>query len=876
MPDYDGMIAQGGDVGMRARLVVEGWPDIFVSHPSMAGNRVDGRRQIAGMRLDSMRIAARVKLAQGDLVGQEMTVDLVENPALQITESLTKKPTLRSFLTGDLDEGHVATMSVSDTSAWPSTSYVHVGREVIAYSSKASSVAFASLTRGVWDTIDQAHFTPNGIDRSYPHVTDRPRSLMGRRVYLYILGSTEAADADGTLRWRGFVSSSWSFSEGVYSFTISPISELLEQPIGGDLEEPLPLRGIYLPNSGALKFRIYRRSGANNSDSPTSDSDVVTVSGFFADQQAFCDEVTAALTTATSTWSWDAGTLLEAEPVGRNGWRIVYRTGPTNAYYVGIAASGGPARADQLSPVDRRTNSLWRDVASTAESPTLVTDRLYEMHVDAPVPRQVLGDGGGGFHDDPLAPSLTPNRVYVGGSVEIGTPTIFPLLQIDPGGDGDPTAFVPAVGFESGASDIYFRVFGTSVPYLLLGPSASVRMVRGLAVGGLGDLVDALIADSPGLANAGAMPLLTSADISTDHSEIEAAESSLRITQRAWYASKGVSLRDVLVHEARLRGLFLSSDTTGKMEFRRLRAPLKTDVASHSVTAKTAVGRWPVISDSPFGHLGRVVFHRGWSYEDNEHNGTPVVAKDVSAVGSPGVLDVAPRSSLASGADAVVLSIDDYYLLASSVLGLFGSPYRIVDIEVALVHFDAALGDVVSLSTNFLPDDDGTMGLTTKEGLLIGYDWSPMEAKGRLRTLLLGLDTAGYSPSFLVSSASGSGTSWDLTLTLSPYTSESDIATWLAVGDEVRVIERDARAPTIVVGTIDEIISTTQVGVTFDSSWAGLGGGEYFLGYDATDQVDESAPSSRTWAQTDFAKCAGDDRRIALASGDIDAQEWAP
>ena len=100
------------------------------------------------------------------------------------------------------------------------------------------------------------------------------------------------------------------------------------------------------------------------------------------------------------------------------------------------------------------------------------------------------------------------------------------------------------------------------------------------------------------------------------------------------------------------------------------------------------------------------------------------------------------------------------------------------------------------------------------------------------------------------------------------------MGTWFAVGDEVRVVERDSIAPTRVSGTVTAIDTATSLSVDFDGVWV-PGGSNWWLGSDTTANVDETAPTGRRWAQSAFAKIGGSDRRAALASGDVEAQDFA-
>ena len=77
----------------RARAVIEGWPQIFVSDRSLVRTLPDGREQIVGLDLTSLRFAARADLPRAELRAQEMTLSIVDTaPDHLVTRSLHRTP----------------------------------------------------------------------------------------------------------------------------------------------------------------------------------------------------------------------------------------------------------------------------------------------------------------------------------------------------------------------------------------------------------------------------------------------------------------------------------------------------------------------------------------------------------------------------------------------------------------------------------------------------------------------------------------------------------------------------------------------------------------------------------------------------------------
>lgn len=878
MGTYAQQIARGSGV-FRAALTIEGWPTIYVDSRTLVGNLADGRQRLEGLDPLTIRLAASADLMRGELQEQEMGVEIVDDRRHQISASLSTKPTLRTWLTADLGVADTEA-TVASTEGWPSSGVLHVNTECIKYTSK-TSVQFQGLTRGHWGTKAQAHYTADGEALSYPMVTDRPRSLRGRRCSIALWGKADSAAGSGTERWRGVCRTDLEYHEGRWSFALEPRSWILDQPIGADLEEPVPASGIYLPNTSAINFQLLRMTGADfDMTALSADNGLVRLSGFFPSNEAFVEALNVAIATAISGWSWDDEQIY-AESLGPNGWRLVYRAGSTTPYYLFV---GGRNMSDGtsgwLSPVDQMARGtyygLWRDTVSLTDTFTVAAGKTYSIEVTAPVPRGVLGDpertGVAWDFVDPGRPQNVADKLFLGGRA---VPSTLQLVGIETGVEGDEIRYAQAVSVDP--SERWVR-FGSFSPLTKIGPDTRIHLMRYLAVStGLGGLIDALIADSPGLVNAGAMPLITSDDFDQDWTELEEAEGAARLARRYWATAEGTTLREILAHELRLRGCYLAPNALGQLTIRQLRPPTATDAAAVVFTPNDVGRGLPASTKSPWGQVGRAVIRTDFSFAEKKFQGGAITTRNAAADDPlAGTLEIAPRSrTTLLDLERPEVSIEDAYLLTAALFGLFGGPYEVITLpDVPLVHMDTAqIGSVCTLSTNHLPDDDGEWGLDNVPCLIIGYDWSPYEGRGSVTLLRLLSERGGYAPGFPVASQSGADDVWTLTLTLSPYTDEPNISTWYSVGDKVRTVETDTTTPARATGTISGVTDPNQIEVTFDATFTPPA--EYTLTYDATDRVNETPATGKVWAQTDFLKIAGSDRRVALASGDVDAQEFS-
>jgi hypothetical protein len=888
MPTYPNQITLG-EGKFRARLSVEGWPEIFVSDSSLVRTLAapDLRSQILGLDPQTIRIAASVDLMRAKLTESEQTIEIIDDSEVvhgyvlssgSVTASLSQKPPNTTTLALDLAVS-ATTATVASTAGFASSGTIHLGLEAIKYTGK-SGTTFTGLTRGHWDTTDQAHFVGDGANLAYPKVTDRPRTMRGRRVLIYLYGNADSDTSDGTLRWRGIARTDVSYREGRYSFAIEPMSWLFEQPLGGDLEEPIPIRGIYLPSVLGLAFQLVRLGTASRTGAFTTDTAEINLSGIWTDNEDLTDDITAAIATATSGWTWDASARITAQSDGPSGWKLVYETGSSTADYVwayiyetepGIQ---GASLVDTLDPISNGLPADWIDTltGSGLGLTAMGTGQRYTLRFDAPIPRAILGrEGRGATHGAFMHPAgLFPaERLYLGGNL---VPTTNMMAAVLPEGTGE----VRYSQTDSVDTSNRYLVLQRQ-PVALLGPRTLIRLARKLAANtNLEGLITALIANSPGSVNTGAMPLITPDDIDVTGTGIDEAARDLRVATRTWITSEGISLSELFEHEARLIGVYPAPDADGTIAYQRLRPPLPTDVAAFTLASSSIVG-FPSVARANVGHLREVIFRQGWDAIESEHTGLTVRVRDVQGADPTplgGVLEVAPRSLGAVGDMGLEIDPLDAQTLGMVVLGMFGGAYRTVTVDATLVHFEATLGSTGVISTTLIPDDDGTMGLTTKEALLVGYDWSPFEGRGSLTLHLSELNIGGYSPSMIIASEVDNGSdNWTLTPTTTGYTTQ-DVDAWFAVGDEVRVIQRHSASPTKLQGTVTAATSTT-VTVTFDSTWT-VGASDWYIAWDTTANVDETAPSGRRWAQIKFAKIGGADGKTALGSGDVEAQDFSP
>lgn len=867
-------IAATGRGRLSARLVIEGLPVVFVSAGRMQRTDVQDRVYVKGLVLDGMKIGASADLMMAELRGESLKVNIRDMDRIagkrhgRVTRALWRSPTARAFLSGNITDTSTGPMTVSDTSAFPSTGVIHVGTECIYYHGKTATT-FTNLTRGWHQTIAQAHFVADGEGLADALVTDQPVAIEGRRAYLYLYGEGDDPQGDGTLRWKGVCASDVSWSDGVCSIQIDPITRLLDQPIGGDLTGTIGIRGIHYTSASPLGMTI--------SDVSTGAQADLRLVGFYETQRAFCDALTTAMAACLTEAGITLGTgsTLEARPdIG--GWRIDYATPATGAIPLSILV-----RTDLDEVLTRDARGREAAIGWTGGSQLYVpmgtswtpdASRMYRLAFAAPVPRATLGhrlawnSGGVGFESP--TPTASYYRVYLSGLV---TPSADDVISLS----AEDTRPTRVASVSSATRSIYVAPEGIPSASVALDATTTITLGRSLAVGDLTDLVIQLSLDSPDLANTGAMPLVTAADVVYTDDFSDAIATQPLASGRGFFVFDGEStLSDIIKPELMVLGAYQRITLDGSVEWARIQAPLVTDAATWTID--DSAGAAVSIEKAPHGVLGQVLYRMGYDPSTGEWDDRTVTFRDVqstSATRTPITLEIAQRSTSSStyrpGLDWDSLRRDDIARVAMGAFGLFGVPTATVVFNLDARYMDARIGDAVSVSSSALPDlSDGVSVIADRPGMVVAHSLDLSTGAVQLGVLMHTQRFAGYAPAFAVSGAptNVSGNIWDITVTLTDYTDSTTVDDWLAAGDLVRVSE--FVGPTHVTGTVTSIQSATVVRVTFGATWT-VGADEWFL----RAQVASAHAEADTLAG--FMYIADSGARLTHSDGDVDAKVFS-
>lgn len=892
------LIATGrGQIHVRA--TVEGWPVEFVTASSMAQTMGDGRERADGLKLSGITIGANLDLPSGkiDSKGSRVEVHGVTRDFAAVA-SLRKKPTLRTYLTGYVDRTDT-TIPVFSTDGWPTSGVLHLNTEAIAYTG-VTSTTFTGCTRGVWDTVAQAHFVQDGggafeaesAGLAYPPVTNHPASLEGRRVFFHLYSAADGHGGDGNLRWFGVAVTDAKFEGLKASFQVDAPTAILKQQIGGDVVQELPIRGIYYPWSCPFVLPLTLCDSAGNGEAePGLSPALVKVTGHFETEADFCDALTTEIENAAlAAWGVTWNGIIYAQPTS-GGFELVYSTPATGTRYVRIRPdAGGPAErafAQLLSGAaagsfDQLLGAEWVGDGETAPADPLDNDATYRVQFSTSFPRAYFGDADtpwtrAGLDVPAEAANAPGTRIYLGGLIALAAGIIVYDTT-----SSDPSRAVPIGLWDTGDRWVQHsrpeaRIAGL---FALHGPATRFKAGRELATGNIGDLLAYLVANSPDYANVGAMPLLRETDIETtavDDGEggtITLAEHVVRnglggpLANARRYVALGqdVTLEELAGPDIVAAGMHWTIESNGSLALRRVRLAASTDPAAFTITARQTVGTLPTLEASAlWGFLSALHLETGYDPIADEYTGVTHHVPNVQGSApnrAAKTLTIEQKSMDLTGPPV----LEDVIRLARVWLGLLGQPYDIVTLQVPMLFFDAQLGDAIKVTSDHVLNDDGTMGIEDKLGILIGYEWELETGKGGFTLLMHRRNISGYAPGFRIASqADLGGDLWDMTLNVTELTDQL-LSTWYEVGDAVRVVQQDATTPTEIQGTITAIDDGTEtITVQLASAWT-VGVSEWAIESLDSDQYDQADNLAR------FVFVSDSSARLSYSDATVNAQ----
>lgn len=892
------VIAAGKGI-LDYRLVIEGCDTVFCTEGLDFGAQADGRERVPGLRREGLGFSESVYLAgaEHDVRISPVQIDDAWGPylgrATRLFSSIAEVVDQLAVALGELSSD--TTVTVRDSALFSTSTWYYLGTETIKVTAKPTGTTL-TVVRGEWDSAPQFHHLDTGDYASVTPIYDRPVSMVGRRVWLYAHGETEhATSAAGTIVWRGVVAKDPSEKNGVWTLQVESRLKLLDASLAG-FDNGLRLAGCYYP--GESGFKLYVQRSADATEGGPTDAEVeFTICGWWPTRSAFLAYLVDLLNTDATISGW--GASFEGRETPDGSWDLWVRT-PNPARFIQV--QGGSVcdgwffgRLQSESVVSSDGFYDGADVDTRPSTVTVGADTLYRVarsvefsapssYAGASVPANDLRKlplhcGTPWFRGTEAEIAAYPiGRMYL--TTVGGLTTSDSLTLTMPGEDAvAQTLQVTAVGANSVTAYVAGSVL-TPPDFIAAGAFQPelVGAVRLVADGDLADLRDAILSRAPRAVNRGQCPWLTSDDVASWTSAVDEAHAGRPfLAHRQYTFGKSIRARDLLREECRVYGLFPYLDASAKIGVRLF--TLDTTTPTHVVTSDQR------IIDDGFGTVGAdddglvtvVEVLTGYDPAEDKHQGETHRFRDLAAVARvkrEAVLEIKPRSRPVGAemtwADAVALS--------RPVTTIFGSRRtQTVRFDVTIELFGVLVGDPITITIPQLPGDGDRgiwtsgQGLTSRTGYVVSRSWDLASGRGELGVLLHELAIAGYTPSGRVSSASGGGTSWTLTLEASRYSGVNDAATF-TVGDSIILREWDSATPTTRDGEVTSVnAGSNQIGVLLTSAWGGLGGGTYVVQWHASDYA-ITAPSQVARG----AYVAGSTGRIDISTALLPADRFAP
>lgn len=801
------------------RLVIEGWPEVFVTDGMTGGAQSDGRTRIQVLTRKGLRWSERQHFVEpvGELRG--FRVELTDHDGLT-SASVQTPPSAVTYLAQDILTKSANTVKLTSVAGITAGTYLHVGTEVVRVASSpvaTDSGYSVSLTRNRWDTEQQKHARLTGAALREVELTDRPVLMRGRRAWLYAHGPGETGVNDsGTLVWKGMVGDEPRLRQGVtWDILLDPLTKVLDQDIGVESTGLSP-RGIFYSNDGALWVRI-REYTHPLLTSGTLDVEIaIKLTGFFETQGAFVDALNGYLATAKIAGPLSNTYVARAEADGT--WTIEVQTPSASSVFATVVAKSGSDGASQDGVL----------IDSDGSPTTGVTDDARYTVKWNPI---IFTSGTIGDDDSEVAPEvdytqlrLVPRASYrtMRPSTDVATAVLGPNVVYDPAASdtyvyldgasrltaddtlaiaGEPFRVVSVTG-SSGLVQIWRTLF----------PCAALRF-RGGWFGGerpefgatmdfngidgwttLGDFVDALVTKSAEYADLEGVPFLRSDDFDVTAIQAIVEERIVglpHLQARSYAFTELKSLRAVLEQELLAHGLYLYLTTDWKMSFRPLRAVTGVD---HDLTDDDRHDSTPTLDAIP-DVVNAVEVRTNYVLDDEgkgEHRAIYTVREVLSQTRMRlrRKLEIAPEIVERSP----IADVETARNVATPYLTVFGLPYDVVSFGITTVDYDVLVGEVVRMTLPQLPYQGVRRGaFVAKTGIVVGRSWDIATGEGVLDVLVLRGFYGGYAPAAEVTARTFvSGVSWDLTTTSNKYSPAGAVdASFFEAGDKVRLVELD-------------------------------------------------------------------------------------
>lgn len=831
------------------RWEIEGVSVQFCTEPGMEQTFADGRRVLCVTSLDECGFAIdeMANLPEATLEGKGTGLRLWETLDEDLAAVFHQQPTLERYGTTSIEETDSTISGLYSTTGITAGDVFHIGTEAILVLSVAATSI--NVTRGYWGTIAQKHWSSDSRTGDVPDIvlTNRPVRTRGRRVRCYLYGDGDDLQGAGTQVWIGVTTAEPALlgSGTAYQLSMDSLSSLLKTKIGADFADPVQPRGVYYPWSAGLRVRIFEHYA---SGPPSSADDVFT--GFYETQRDFINALHLWLITTGASDIADAGFASTFVPYifeGQIGWNVeaLVGTGVEHLLVHLSSAQDGATGGDYIQMLNMVPGADINRLAAVGLDVLTVGQRVLpnwgeglaagvEPEGARTVPRGFYGRSEDLATHNTAASGLAPShRFYVGREVlgrwtgaKIEWPGAGEDEQHSIYGSDETEDYFEALRLGSGTSHVYTsRLVPTITP------------TREIAQGHLGTFRDAIVADAPEWANLGVLPFLTSADLAEWTPTVLAASVFGWQRERYFSWSTAVEFDEVLSAEMQLLGLFLVTDSTGKLALAPLSIPNARTVTAFDIDEEISMidGKAVDLSSMVRGNqtVNRIRMKTGYIAGEDEWSGHIEVVdrRSFAFDHQDRPLEIEPRSWATSLYGGPAVRADELAAVVLPVLGIFGYPHDFIDVKVTWKAFNLRLGDSVTFSADHLPNYlHGQRPITEITAMVVGRRWAMNQAHGELTLLMSWQNNAGYAPTARVAAQlEGASDLWDLVITYThvpggigyyPTGSSFGDHGFFAAGDKVRIYNIDSESATVVTGEVVSVTdATSTIRVQFDSTW---------------------------------------------------------
>ncbi len=811
-------IMSTGSGELRYMLVIEGWPEVWVTDKSITW-QPDGQTVRVGLSCDGLAIRDRIIMYEARAEQDGITFKIrpthrrsrgaakwEDQPTASFSARATPVAAVAAGL--ELEDGATTFPALEGGGTLSNSTVYYMGSEAILIGTWPTIT-----TRGYQSSIDQWHYAPaTGSEDPRLYVWSRPPTMEGRRAYLYVWGSGDTVSAAGTVLWRGVVRRPPRLNRDGITWEIScgGIVEILKQRIAGDIKVAHPV-GIYHHSSCAVRIRIAYSSV---------EGDPIMLVGWKADETAMMEWINDAI--ATELANLGADTFVESLKMMRDtddNYRLEARTTASGQDVFAIELSspiiGGTwSYGDQWvnASTGSRVDGVLTELGTSAQY-YLAMERPHAEFFDPnkrstatlPTPLDVVSPLGYAYTIMRLNPKFVGNNAFALGGTRWQTADASDIannpawrIYVDEDMDGVTSLAIPGTDKPSGIYTVRGGGNGTGYdavadaywvevePYFRPGAwpelgnadegfmgfltgDTEIKARRSYGSGTVFEFLITLKSLAIDFGNKGDTPFVTSEDL-TVWGPNGANLTDIALRDYEFYGP--VELDAMLLEELKLINFIERIDGDGKLDAIPLPPLTSTSPvdALHTidsddiVTPADSYGDWPGWEPERDGRVTTVKIQEEWDPYTDQWTDEPRIIVDELAVSisktrGKAIAEIKPysrRSSRASAQLAMSLT-DERVTLGRRYLEMFAKDYDVVRLAVPFTKFDILCGEIVSVTHRNLPDGEGQRGLTGRRGIVIERSW-PLDPKGDNHgylTVMLAADAqVGYAPSALVTAQS--------------------------------------------------------------------------------------------------------------------------